>query len=253
MEIGNLDIKWLGHSGFLIKSLTPQAYTPGGHDTKENGIKNLRAGPDKSPSEISTKGKIIYIDPYNIRGGSEKADLILITHSHYDHCSVADINKIIKEGTKIIMTADCQSKIARFKIPIKMQVMEPGQELIQGDMKITTLPAYNIDKPFHSKDEAWVGYLIGVNGNLIYHAGDTDVIPEMQKLTGYQEKIIALLPIGGRFTMSAEEAVEAAKIIKPFLAIPMHYGSIVGTEDDAKEFCELCEELGINTKILDKE
>jgi len=218
MKIDDIEIKWLGHSGFLIKN-----------------------------------SKIIYIDPYNIKDNSEKADMILITHSHYDHCSVADLNKIIKEGTKIILPADCQSKITRFKIPIEMQIVEPEQELVYNGIKISTLPAYNKDKPFHSKDEFWVGYLIKMNDLLIYHAGDTDVIPEMKKLTGYNKKIIALLPVGGRFTMSAEEAVEAAKIIKPFLAIPMHYGSIVGTEDDAKEFKELCNDEGIKVEILEKD
>ena len=231
MEIDGLELKWLGHSGFLIKSSTPEGVP-------------------------SSEGKIIYIDPYNIKEGLEKADLILITHSHYDHCSVADMKKIIKQGTKIFMTADCQSKIARFDVGIKMEIVEPGQELVFGNIKISTLPAYNTDKPFHAKDEFWVGYLIKINNVFIYHAGDTDVIPEMQKLTGYKQqgkKLVALLPIGGRFTMSVEEAVEAAKLIKPSLAIPMHYGSIVGTEDDAKEFCELCEEEGINAKVLEKE
>ena len=95
-----------------------------------------------------------------------------------------------------------------------------------------------------------------MDGVVIYHAGDTDVIPEMQKLTGYKQQdkeFIALLPIGGRFTMSAEEAAEAAKIIKPTLAIPMHWGSLVGSEDDAKEFVELCEEENIKAVILEKE
>lgn len=218
MKIDNIEIKWLGHSGFLIKN-----------------------------------SKVIYIDPYNIKDNSEKADLILITHSHYDHCSVADLKKIIKEGTKIIITADCQSKITRFDIPIEMQIVEPEQELVYNGIRISTLSAYNNDKPFHSKNEFWVGYLIKMNDLLIYHAGDTDVIPEMKKLTGYNKKMIALLPVGGRFTMTAEEAVEAAKIIKPFLAIPMHYGSIVGTEEDAKEFKELCNEDGIRVEILEKE
>ena len=227
MEIDGLELKWLGHSGFLI-----------------------------APKVLSGEGKIIYIDPYNIKDDSEKADLILITHSHYDHCSVADMRKIIKEGTKIFMTADCQSKIARFDVGIKMEVVEPGKELVFENVHISTLPAYNLDKPFHSKEEGWVGYLLKINNVLIYHAGDTDVIPEMQKLTGYKQsdkKLIALLPVGGRFTMSAEEAVEAAKLIKPSLAIPMHWGSVVGTEDDAKEFCELCREENINCKILEKE
>ena len=220
MKIGDVEIKWLGHAGFLIKN-----------------------------------SKLIYVDPYNIKEGFEKADLILITHSHYDHCSVADMNKIIKTGTKIVAPADCQSKITRFDVPIKIEVIEPGQELVFGDVKISTMPAYNVDKPFHSKSESWVGYLIEMNNILIYHAGDTDIIPEMQKLTGYRQsgkKFIALLPVGGRFTMSAEEAVEAAKLIKPFLAIPMHYGSIVGAEEDAQEFVEMCKEEGIEAKILEK-
>ncbi len=218
MKIDGVEIKWLGHAGFLINN-----------------------------------SKIIYIDPYNIKDGSQKADLILITHSHYDHCSVADINKIIKEGTKIVMPADCQSKITRFNIPIEMHIIEPEQELIYQGIKIFTLPAYNVDKPFHSKEESWVGYLIKMNNFLIYHAGDTDVIPEMQKLTGYNKRIVALLPVGGRFTMSAEEAVEAAKIIKPFLVIPMHYGSVVGTAEDAEEFKEFCKENNLNVRILEKE
>lgn len=217
MKFNDFEIEWLGHSGFLIKD-----------------------------------SKIIYIDPYNIKESSEKADLILITHSHYDHCSVADINKIIKEGTKIVIPADCQSKIMRFKIPIEIQIVEPEQEFVYNGFRIFTLPAYNLDKPFHSKEELGVGYGIKMNDYLIYHAGDTDFIPEMQKLTGHNKKIIALIPIGGRFTMSAEEAVEAVKTIKPFIAIPMHYGTIVGAQEDANEFKELCEDNGIRVEILEK-
>ena len=135
-----------------------------------------------------------------------------------------------------------------------MEVIEPGQELVFGRIKILALPAYNIDKHFHPKEEAWVGYLIKMNDLLVYHAGDTDNILEMQKLTGYnQRKLIALLPIGGRFTMNFEEAAEAAEMIKPFLVIPMHYGSIVGSEEDAREFKELCGEIGINCEILEKD
>ena len=95
--------------------------------------------------------------------------------------------------------------------------------------------------------------LIKMNGVLIYHAGDTDKILEMQKLTGHQEKdFVALLPIGGRFTMTAEEAAEAAALIKPTIAVPMHYGSIIGTDEDAKEFVELCKEEGVNAQVLEK-
>ncbi len=221
MKIDGVDLKWLGHSSFLIKN-----------------------------------SKIIYIDPYNIKSESEKADLILITHSHYDHCSIADMGKIVKEGTKIISTADCQSKITRFQVPIKMEVVEPGQELDLGNIKINVIPAYNIDKSFHSKEEGWVGYLIKIEDVFIYHAGDSDNIPEMQKLTGYKKegrKFIALLPVGGRFTMNAEEAAEIAKLIRPDVAIPMHFGSVIGSSEDAEEFKELCEESGIHAEILERE
>ncbi|MFH1608021.1 MAG: MBL fold metallo-hydrolase [archaeon] len=231
MKIGDIELKWLGHAGFLIAL---------------RGV----------PFEEGKNSKVIYIDPYNIRSGLEKADLILITHSHYDHCSIADMQKIVKEGTRIVMPADCQSKIARFDNPVKMEIIEPGQNLNFGSVEISVMRAYNIDKHFHPKDEEWVSYLIKMNDVLIYHAGDTDVIPEMQKLTGHKQgdkKFVALLPVGGRFTMSAEEAVEAAKIIRPTLAIPMHWGSIVGDKDDAEEFCELCKEEGIECEILEKE
>tara|TARA_B100000315_G_C14430967_1_gene520106 strand:- start:269 stop:943 length:675 start_codon:yes stop_codon:yes gene_type:complete len=224
MEVDDVEIKWLGHAGFMIKKL------------------------DNS--------KVIYIDPYNIKNTHEKADLILITHGHYDHCSVADIEKIIKDGTKIIFTPDCQSKIARFNTPIKTEIAEPGGDLIFENIRISIFPAYNIDKPFHPKEELWVGYLVKINNVLIYHAGDTDVIPEMHSLTGHnqaEKKLVALLPVGGRFTMNPEEAFESAKIIKPFLTIPMHYGAIVGTKEDAEEFCNLCKEEDINTSILEKE
>ena len=154
------------------------------------------------------------------------------------------------------MTADCQSKITRFNVPIKMEIVEPGQEWDIGEVKLCVLSAYNSDKHFHPKDENWVGYLLKINNLIIYHAGDTDLIPEMQKLTGYKQpekEFVALLPIGGRFTMNVEEAVEAAKLIKPTIVIPMHYGSIVGTNEDAQEFKELCEENNIRCEILEKE
>jgi L-ascorbate metabolism protein UlaG (beta-lactamase superfamily) len=221
MNIGGVELKWLGHAGFLIKN-----------------------------------HKTIYIDPFKIKENSEKADIILITHSHYDHCSFADIKGIIKEGTKIVLTADSQSKITRAEIPVDIQIIAPNQELTFGEIKISAVPAYNIDKPFHPKEEEWVGYVIKMKDILIYHAGDTDFIPEMQKLTGHKQpdkQFIALLPIGGRFTMSVDEAVEAAKLIKPALAIPMHYGGIIGSKEDAEEFVKQCKEEGINAVLLEKE
>src|SRR3989344_1786661 len=138
MKINGIELKWLGHSGFLIKN-----------------------------------SRNIYIDPYNVKEGSEPADIILITHSHYDHCSLPDLGKLVKEGTRIIAPADCQSKITKFDVPIKMEIIEPGHEMEFGDLKVYALPAYNIDKTFHPKDEEWVGYVMKISNVVIYHAGDT--------------------------------------------------------------------------------
>jgi L-ascorbate metabolism protein UlaG (beta-lactamase superfamily) len=222
MKVGEITLEWLGHASFMIKS---------------------------------SDGKIIYVDPYSLNSNNlEKADLILITHSHPDHCSIVDIDKIIKPNSRIVMTADCQSKIVRTNVPIKMEIIEPGQEFDFGNIRVSAIPAYNIDKSFHPKDESWVGYVIKLDDVIIYHAGDTDVIPEMQKLTGHKKQgteFIALIPVGGKYTMNPEEALEAVKLIKPNLAVPMHYGGLIGSKTDAEEFVDLCKEEGINAKILD--
>ena len=220
MKIGKIELKWLGHSGFLI-----------------------------------TNGKNVYIDPYNISRSEPKADLILITHSHYDHCSIADIEKVAKDGTIIVVTPDSQSKITKLK-NIDMQIMVPGDDILLGGIKIQAVPSYNKNKPNHPKNEGWSGYVLKFDNVIIYHAGDSDFIPEMQKLTGYGKQgneFISLLPVGGSVTMNVEEAVEAAKLIRPTIAIPMHYGSIVGNKQDAEKFVELCTQAGINAQILEKE
>ncbi|OYT36885.1 Zn-dependent hydrolase [Candidatus Pacearchaeota archaeon ex4484_71] len=221
MKVGEVNVRWLGNAGFLIEN-----------------------------------SAVIYVDPYQIKDNLPKADYIFLTHDHYDHCSFQDLEKIVKEGTKIIMTANCQSKATRFNVSIRMEIMEQGQELSINGLRVTAFPAYNINKHFHKKEDGVVGYLIQLNDVIIYHAGDTDFIPEMQKLTGYHHKgktFVALLPVGGRFTMSADEAAEAAKLIKPDIAIPMHWGSVAGSIEDAQEFKEICEESGIKVKILEKE
>ncbi|MEM4641396.1 MAG: MBL fold metallo-hydrolase [Candidatus Pacearchaeota archaeon] len=220
MKLDSLQLEWLGHAAFKIK----------------------------------VPPKIVYIDPYQLTQ-KEKADMILITHSHYDHCSLADIEKIIKEGTTIVCTPDCQSTIARLKEKVNLMLVEPGKELSFENVKIKTVPSYNQNKKFHPKSERYVGYVLQFKNVVIYHAGDTDLIKEMQDLTGYGKKgniFVALLPVGGTYTMNAEEAAKAASLIKPSITIPMHYGSIVGSRKDAENFCNLCKEKGIRAEILEK-
>lgn len=179
--------------------------------------------------------KIIYIDPYQINS-SEKADLILITHGHYDHCSVEDIQKISKPETIIVATTDCISKFAGKVEVANVKLIEPGKKIDIEGVKIEAVHAYNPKKQFHPKSNDWVGYIVEVNGKRIYHAGDTDIIPEMKKI----KADIALLPIGGTYTMTPEEAAEAANIINPKIAIPIHFGAIIGTKADAEKFKALC-------------
>jgi L-ascorbate metabolism protein UlaG (beta-lactamase superfamily) len=220
MEIGGIKLSYLGHSGFLI----------------------------------SNEKKIV-IDPYNVSDGIEKADLILITHSHYDHCSIKDIQKLSKKGTIIVVPADAQSKITRVE-EVEMQIIEVGDELTFGDVKVSAVPAYNIDKEFHPKSEGWMGYIVKMGNVVIYHAGDSDKIPEMSKLSGYGKdgnKFVALLPVSGKYVMNAEEAAAVASLISPSVAIPMHYGAgVAGTIEDAQKFVKLCMQVGLKAEILEK-
>jgi len=174
--------------------------------------------------------QVIYIDPWKVKDG-EKADLILITHSPYDHCSTEDVAKIRKEGTEIVTVADCGSKFSG-----AVCVVAPGDKMTVQGIPVEVVPAYNIGKSFHPKANGWVGFVVTVEGTRIYHAGDTDRIPEMDHV----EADIALLPIGGTYTMTASEAAEAAITIGPKTAIPMHWGDIVGSKRDAKRFRERC-------------
>jgi L-ascorbate metabolism protein UlaG (beta-lactamase superfamily) len=176
--------------------------------------------------QIKTHDLVIYTDPYQLLGGVP-ADLILITHDHYDHCSPDDVARIQNAGTTIVGPAD---SAAKFKGKVK--TVKPGDRLSVGGIDIEVVPAYNTNKKFHPKANGWVGYVFTVEGVRIYLAGDTDRIPEMKAV----RCDIALLPIGGTYTMTAEEAALAAQDIKPKVAVPMHYASIVGTQADAEQF-----------------
>lgn len=183
-----------------------------------------------SSFKIKTNGKIIYMDPYDI-SDIEAADIVLITHSHYDHCSIADLQKIVGQNTVIVAPGDCTSKFAG-KVGGRLELVNVFDKKNIDGINIEAVPAYNIDKQFHKRENGWVGYIIDVAGVKVYHAGDTDLIPEMSDI----KTDIALLPVGGKFTMDSQEAAKACDLIKPKIAIPMHYDKIVGSKDDAQDF-----------------
>ncbi|MDI6738358.1 MAG: MBL fold metallo-hydrolase [Nanoarchaeota archaeon] len=199
MEIEGLNIKWLGHASFLIEG-----------------------------------DKTVYIDPYVLPASPKKADIILVTHEHFDHFDRAKIKELLKQGTEVIIPPGCASGL-----DCKFKIIRSGETIELGAVKVTAVPAYNVNKfrmgniPFHSKDEGF-GYVLEMNGIKLYHAGDTDFVPEMKKL----KVDIALLPIGGTYTMDAKEAAEAANEIRPKVVIPMHYNTLKDTAADPEEFAK---------------
>ncbi|MBU0665797.1 MAG: MBL fold metallo-hydrolase [Nanoarchaeota archaeon] len=181
-----------------------------------------------------TGTKIVYVDPYKLFGDFEKADLVIITHNHFDHCSVSDVKKISGDKTIIVTVPDCQSKLSGVEAR-SVTLVRPGDIVELFGLRIEAVPAYNLNKSFHPKENEWIGVVLTIDGVRIYHAGDTDLIPEMSSLKNID---VALLPVSGTYVMTAEEAVQAVKLINPKLAIPMHYGSVVGTKSDAEKFKE---------------
>lgn len=199
-------LSWLGHDGFLY----------------QNGI-------------------TVYVDPYEISGGPP-ADLILISHEHFDHCSPEDVKKIQQKDTIIVTESESAKKLSG-----SIEIMQPGETKTVKGVLIEAVPSYNTNKDFHPRAKGWLGFVITLEGIRVYHPGDTDVIPEMKAIRAD----IAFLPVSGTYVMTAQEAAEAARIIKPQIAIPMHYGAIVGSAQDAQEFKRLLQGE-IEVRILPK-
>jgi L-ascorbate metabolism protein UlaG (beta-lactamase superfamily) len=197
-------IVWLGHDGFRIDA-----------------------------------SKTVYIDPYQISDGP-RADLILITHEHFDHCSPDDVAKIQHSGSVIITEKDSAAKLSG-----DVRVVNVGETISVDNITVEAVPAYNTNKDFHPKSKGWLGFIVEIDGVKVYHAGDTDFIPEMKDFN----TDIALLPVSGTYVMTAKEAVEAALAINPKVAVPMHYGAIVGGGQDAENFKTALEEK-IEVRIL---
>jgi len=191
------------------------------------------------------KGVRICTDPYKLSKSIEP-DLILISHDHFDHLSLEELKKISSDKTSIVAAKECLTKLGGIKCKEKFGI-SPGEEKTVNGIRIRAINAYNIDKinpdtkrPFHPKEDNKVGFLIDIEGTRFYHTGDSDLIPEMNNL----QPDLLLIPVSGTYVMTAKEAAQAVEKIKPKIAIPMHYGTIVGSEDDAKEFkklVKLCE------------
>lgn len=199
-----------------------------------------------SAIRLEIDNKIIYIDPYSLTSNANDADLIFITHDHYDHFSIEDIKKVEKSNTIFIIPESMLENAIKNGIKENRIIkIKPNQNYKYENLKIETIPAYNVNKKFHPKENNWVGYLIEYNNVVYYIAGDTDITNENKKV----KCDIAFVPIGGTYTMNYKEAAKLINEIKPKFVVPIHYGKIVGTKQDALNFEKLLNE-DIKCKIM---
>ena len=186
--------------------------------------------------------KIIYFDPYKIEDNYNDADIIFITHNHYDHLDIESINKVKNNNTIVVAPKSIEEDIK--KIEFKDYIyLNPYEEIDIDNINIKTIPAYNIDKPFHPKSNNWLGYIITYNNISYYIAGDTDITEDNMKV----KCDIAFIPIGGKFTMDVNEASKLINIINPKVVIPIHYGSVVGSLELGKLLKDM-----VNVEVIEK-
>jgi len=190
-----------------------------------------------SAFRIRGGGVTIYIDPFQVPGAPRDGDIVVCTHDHFDHCSPDDVLKVAAPGAVVVASRNCRSKVAG--LGLEAILLSPGEKAEVKGVEIEAVPAYNVGKRFHPRGYGGIGVLLRVGGVTIYHAGDTDYIPEMESLRGRVD--VALLPVSGVYVMGPEEAARAALAIMPRVAVPMHYGAIVGDRSHAERFAKLLE------------
>lgn len=183
--------------------------------------------------------KVVITDPFKI-SKRDSADIVTVSHDHFDHLVAEDLNKVVTPDTLVVASAPCKNGLADLKVK-EVRLLHAGESTAEGSVTIEGVPAYNLNKfrepgkVFHPKEAQYLGFIITLDGTRVYFAGDTDLIPEMSSI----RCDIALLPVSGTYVMTAEEAAEAAKVIDPKIAVPMHYGAIVGSDADAKKLKSL--------------
>ena len=183
-----------------------------------------------------SNNKVIYIDPFKIDKNYNDADIVFITHDHYDHYSDEDIDKVINENTTIIIPEKLLTKLLKKGINKNAIItVEPNEKYMVQGIKFETIPSYNTNKTFHPKENGWVGYIITLDDIRYYIAGDTDITEENRKV----KCDVAFVPVGGTYTMGFKEAAQLINEIQPKIAVPIHYGSVVGTKQDATDFIKL--------------
>ena len=200
----------------------------------------------QSSIRIKDKTRTIYVDPFQMKSDPHDADYVFITHSHSDHFSLDDIRKVIKSSTILVVPTKMEGDARELSAEVKNIIpLKPGIYKELSGLEVETIPAYNTVKPFHPKRAEWLGYILRIDGKRVYIAGDTGATKEAKHV----RCDIALVPVGGTYTMDTKRAAELVNIIRPEYAIPTHYGSIVGKKTDGQTFASLVDST---IKVVEK-